>query len=47
MIGRIDPQVILDTRKQIPLYQQRRFDIYHDVSESANESEDGRVVLKK
>jgi hypothetical protein len=37
----------LDTRKHIPLYQQRRFDIYHDVAETAEESSDGKVVFKK
>ncbi|KAM3586240.1 Omega-amidase nit3 [Umbelopsis sp. WA50703] len=42
----IDPQVIQDTRKHIPLYQQRRFDVYEDVSQKVEESSDGKVTLK-
>lgn len=43
----LDPQDILDTRKHIPLYGQRRFDIYEDVSQKAEESSDGKVTLKE
>ncbi|CAO3677423.1 unnamed protein product [Umbelopsis ramanniana] len=31
----IDPEFIIDTRKGIPIYSQRRFDLYKDVAEDA------------
>lgn len=43
----LDPELIKTTREYIPLYHQRRFDIYGDVSETVRENQQGQVVAKK
>ncbi|KAL9537985.1 hypothetical protein MBANPS3_011301 [Mucor bainieri] len=42
----IDPELIKTTREYVPLYHQRRFDIYGDVAETVQENEQGKVVKK-
>ncbi|CEP16397.1 hypothetical protein [Parasitella parasitica] len=42
----IDPEQIKSTRQYIPLYHQRRFDIYGDVSDTVEENQDGQVSKK-
>ncbi|KAI9287002.1 carbon-nitrogen hydrolase [Umbelopsis sp. AD052] len=43
----IDPQLIIEKRKHIPIYSQRRFDIYKDVAETAEGGIHGHVNLKQ
>ncbi|KAL1933852.1 hypothetical protein VTP01DRAFT_7942 [Rhizomucor pusillus] len=43
----IDPEEVKSIRTSIPLYDQRRFDIYGDVSETVQFTEDGKGTLKK
>ncbi|KAG2229108.1 hypothetical protein INT48_000950, partial [Thamnidium elegans] len=42
----IDPEQVKEVRTNIPLYDQRRFDIYDDVSVSIKEHEDGTATKK-
>ncbi|KAI8641757.1 carbon-nitrogen hydrolase [Parasitella parasitica] len=42
----IDPELIKSTRQHIPLYHQRRFDLYGDVSETVQEDQSGQVYKK-
>lgn len=37
----VDPQEVKNVRTYIPLYDQRRFDIYDDISESVEFGKDG------
>ncbi|CAO3641784.1 unnamed protein product [Cunninghamella echinulata] len=43
----IDPEQVKEIRTNIPLYHQRRFDIYDDVSESVEFNEQGNGTKKK
>lgn len=43
----LDPEEVKSIRTSIPLYDQRRFDIYGDVSETVQFTEDGKGTLKK
>ncbi|KAI8144703.1 carbon-nitrogen hydrolase [Fennellomyces sp. T-0311] len=43
----IDPQEVQSIRSSIPLYDQRRFDIYADVAESVDVDENGKGVKKQ
>lgn len=42
----LDPEQVMEVRTNIPLYDQRRFDIYDDVSEAVSFNEDG-IANKK
>ncbi|GAA5805903.1 hypothetical protein HPULCUR_011429 [Helicostylum pulchrum] len=42
----IDPEQVKEVRTNIPLYNQRRFDVYDDVSVSIKEHEDGTATKK-
>ncbi|KAG2190142.1 hypothetical protein INT46_005187 [Mucor plumbeus] len=42
----IDPELIKTTRQYVPLYNQRRFDIYGDVSETVQQNEEGQATKK-
>lgn len=42
----LDPELIKTTRQYVPIYNQRRFDIYGDVSETAQENEEGQATKK-
>ncbi|KAI7897219.1 carbon-nitrogen hydrolase [Mucor mucedo] len=42
----IDPEQVKEVRTNIPLYNQRRFDIYDDVSDSVQEHADGTSTKK-
>lgn len=42
----LDPEQVKEVRTNIPLYDQRRFDIYGDVSESVELHEDGTATKK-
>jgi hypothetical protein len=45
-IQMLDPELIKTTRQYVPLYNQRRFDIYGDVSETVQENEEGQATKK-
>lgn len=45
-IQMLDPELIKTTRQYVPLYNQRRFDIYGDVSETVQQNEEGQATKK-
>ncbi|KAI8994725.1 carbon-nitrogen hydrolase [Pilobolus umbonatus] len=42
----IDPELVKETRSHIPLYNQRRFDLYDDISKPLKVRQDGNVTRK-
>jgi hypothetical protein len=43
----LDPELVRETRTSIPLYHQRRFDIYGDVNETVQFRDDDTGVKKE